>query len=150
MFGTTLECGIRAVKVRVKDVQGRIVRRCRVTLSHEFTEAIAKALGPDAKAVRAALREGSVEKAVMPIDNIGAMGAFTASGGKGIEIGTMVGVKAVATAATKEDEGPTIQFEFDFPWDEKAWVFLGRHCSAIADVVLTKRQLAMAYAQGAN
>ena len=149
MFGTSLECGIRAVKVRVKDVQGRIVRRCRVTLSHEFTDAIARALGSDAKHIRAALRDGSVEKAVMPLDTMGAMGAFTA-GGKGIEIGTMVGVRATATAAKEEDSGPTIQLEFDFPWDEKAWVVLGRNCSAMADVVLTKRQLSLPMAEGAN
>lgn len=150
MFGTTLECGIKAVKVRVKDVQGRIVRRCRVTLAHEFTPAIARALSKDAVNLLAALREGSVEKATIPIDNLGAAGAFTAQGG-GVQIGTMVGVKAVASKSSSEDEGPTIQLEFDFPWDEQAWVFLGRHCTAVADVVLTKRQLAMSYeGQGAN
>jgi hypothetical protein len=126
----------------VKDVQGRIVRRCRVTLAHEFTPAIARALGKDAKPLLEALREGSIEKATMPIDGLAAAGAFTAHGG-GVSIGKMVGVKAVASKSSEEDSGPTIQLEFDFPWDKDAWVFLGEHCSAMADVVLTKRQLAL-------
>jgi hypothetical protein len=81
MFSTTLECGIKAVKVRVQDVQGRIVRRCRVTLAHEFTAAIARELGDDAVALRKGVRENVIEKAVLPIDGLAAAGAFTAAGG---------------------------------------------------------------------
>jgi hypothetical protein len=143
MFGTTLECGIKAVKVRVQDVQGRIVRRCRVTLAHEFTIAIARELGENAVNLREGLRDSSIEKAVMPIDGIAALGAFTAQGGS-IEIGRMVGVKATVTKSKEDEAGPTIQLEFDFAWDENAWLFLGRNCSAVADVVLTKRQLVLA------
>ena len=149
MFGTTLECGIRAVKVRVQDVQGRIVRRCRVTLAHEFTPAIARELGEGAVSLRKAVRENEVEKAVLPSDGVGAAGACTASGG-GVSIGRMVGVKATVTNAKNEDDGPTIALEFDFAWDEDAWVFLGRNCSAIAEVVLTKRQLALAVDGASN
>ncbi len=149
MFGTNLECGIKAVKVRVSDVDGRTLRRCRVVLAHEFTLEIARELGDGAVAMRTSLRTGEVEKAVMPIDGIAALGAFTARDG-GIEIGRMVGIKATALAAKKDDDGPTIQLEFEFQWQEDAWLFLGRNCNATADVVLTKRQLALAIGDTAN
>jgi hypothetical protein len=148
MFGTTLECGIKAVKVRVQDVQGREVRRCRVVLVHEFTADIARALGEAAVALRGHLRDNEIEKAVIPIDALAALGAFTAAGG-GVEIGRLAGVKATLLKA-KDDEGPTVQLEFEFAWQEDAWLFLGRHTAAMASVVLTKRQLALAFEQGAN
>jgi hypothetical protein len=149
MFATTLECGIRKVAVKVKDVDGRIVRRCRVTLAHEFTAAIAKELGKDAIAVRSALKSGAVEKAVIPIDSLAALGAFAALGEK-VKVERLTGVKAVALAPKNDDEGATIQLEFEFLWDPAAWAFLGKHCSTVAEVVLTKRQLTLAEVGGNN
>jgi len=125
-----------------------LVRRCRVTLSHEFTRDIARELGTDAAAVRKALHSGGVEKAVLPIDTIAALGAFKAKGG-GVNIGRMVGVKATATAS-KDDAPPRIDFEFEFAWQKDAWIFLGEHCNALADVTLTKRQLALALDESTN
>lgn len=150
MFGVNLECGIKSVKVRVKDVDGRLIRRCRVVLSHEFTEDIAKALGSDARSVRDGLRSGGIEKATMPIGLISAMGVFSGPDGEAIEIGTMSGVKATGLAPKDSDAGATIQLEFDFAWQEDAWLFLGRHCSAIASVVLTQNQLDMSTAADAT
>jgi len=149
MFGTTLQCGIKTVKVRVKDVQGRMVRRCRVTLSHAFDADIARELGKDAISLRKSLKDNAIEKATLPLDGFAALGAFSA-GGKSIEIQRMVGVKANCTQAKDSEDGPTIQLEFEFQWDEKAWVFLGRNCSAMADVVLTKRQMALVGDESVN
>jgi hypothetical protein len=110
---------------------------------HEFTRDIARELGEDAENMREALRSNAAEKVVVPIDGIAALGAFTAAG-DAVQIERMIGVKATALKSKDEGEGPTIQLEFDFPWSEAAWLFLGRHCSAVADVVLTKTQLVMA------
>lgn len=143
MFSTSLDCGIKSVKVKAKDVDGRMVRRCVVTLAHEFTAGIARALGDDALAVRDAIRDHSVEKAVMPIDSIAAIGAFKA-GDDAVEIGRMIGLKATALSAKNDDDGPTVQLEFEFVWQEDAWVFLGRHCNTVATGVLTQRQLMLA------
>jgi hypothetical protein len=149
MFGATLECGIKAVKVKVQHEQGRVLRRCRVVLSHEFDADIARELGKDARALRQGLRDNAIEKATLPLDGIAALGAFTADG-KSIEIGRMIGVKASCSKAKDSEAGPTIELEFEFSWDEKAWVFLGRNCSSMASVVLTKRQLALAAEPGSN
>jgi hypothetical protein len=62
----------------------------------------------------------------------------------------MVGVKATVSKAKNDEDGPTILLEFDFAWDEDAWVWLGRNCSAVAEVVLTKRQLALAVDGASN
>lgn len=150
MFGTSLECGIKAVKVKVDGVEGRILRRCRVVLVHQFTPAIARELGKDAVALRAGLRALAIDKAVLPIGGVAALGAFTA-GGETIKISRLIGVKATAIAPNEDSEaGATIQLEFEFQWDEAAWGFLGRHCAAVASVVLTKRQLTLAEAEGNN
>lgn len=149
MFGTALTCGIKAVKVRVQDVDGRLLRRCRVTLSHEFTEDIARTLGPDAENVREGLRNHGVERAVLPIEGIAAAGGFTVRG-EGVQINRLLGLKATALAPKEEDAGATIQLEFEFAWQEDAWIFLGRHCSAVADVVLHKAQLTLPAAAGTN
>lgn len=151
MYGTSLECGIKSVKVKATEVAGRWVRRCRVTLAHEFTHDIARELGEDAVALRVGLTSFSIEKAVLPIENLSALGALSVpNGGGGVSIERMYGVKATCIAAKKDGEGPTIQLEFEFPWQEDAWVFLGRHCNAVADVVLTKSQLALATSAEAN
>lgn len=151
MFGTTLECGIKAVKVKAKEVDGRIVRRCRVVLAHEFTLEIARELGKDAVSLREGLRANAIEKATLPIDGIAALGALAVpGGGAGVSIERLIGVKANCLKSRKDDEGPTVQLEFEFGWDENAWLFLGRHCNEVAEVVLTKRQLSLVLDAGAN
>lgn len=140
LFGVDLECGIKTVNVKTEDVDGRILRRCRVTLTHEFDAAIARALGKDAQAVWQGLRGGGIKKAELPIDSIAAHGAFTSVGdGDIVAIGTMVGTKATCTQG-KEDSPPLIALEFEFAWQEDAWLFLGRNCAAMASLFLTQRQ----------
>jgi len=141
MFGVDLVCGIKAVKVRAKQVSGVWIRRCRVTLAHEFEAGIAAALGPEAKQCLIGLRNGALEKVVLPIEELAALGALKA-GDQAVRIERMVGVKAIGTRG-KEEEPPIIAMEFDFDWDEAAWLFLGRHCNAEASVLLTKRQLTL-------
>lgn len=145
MFGTNLECQIKAVKVKVTEKDGRVVRRCRVQLVHEFTSDIAHELGREAVQLRKSLADLAVLKAELPITNIAALGAFTAEGAA-CRIGRMVGIKAVATAPKEGEDGAQIAFEFEFAWQEDAWVFLGRYCAAVADVVLTKAQMPLPYA----
>ncbi len=148
MFGTTLECGIKSVKVKVKNVQGREVRRCVVVLAHEFTHDIARALGEDALALLDLLRSNAVESAIVPIDGLAALGHFIARD-SAVEIGRMAGIKAKCLKSSDGDEGPTIQLEFEFSWQEDAWLFLGRNCAAVASVTLTKHQLALGEDDGA-
>ncbi len=141
MFGTNLACGIKSVNVKTQDVDGRLLRRCRVVLSHEFDSDIASAIGGSARVVREGLLNGAIDKAVLPINGLAALGVFVAAGDT-VEIPRLTGVKATATKG-KEDEPPEMLLEFEFAWLETAWVFLGRHCSAIADVLLTRAQLTM-------
>ena len=105
MFGVNLECAIKSVKVRVQDVGGRPLRRCGMVLVHEFTRDIARTLGPDAVATLAGLRSGAIEKCVMPIDKLAALGVLQA-GGETIQIERMAGVKATCLPAKAEDAGP--------------------------------------------
>jgi hypothetical protein len=148
MFGMHLQCGIKAVKVKAQDSGGIVFRRCIVSLVHEFTADIARDLGPEATKLRDGLRSGAIEKVTMPIDGIAAIGDF-ATAQDVVHVGRMCGLKAVVSAP-KEDEPPVIQFDFEFTWQEDAWAFLGRHCNSIADVVLTKRQLALMANDTAN
>ena len=149
MFGASLECGIHAVTVKSKDVDGRPVRRCKVTLAHEFDVAIARELGKEAEVVRKGMRHGAIDKAIFPIDGLAAMGVFGSKGDK-VNVGRMVGVRATAMKPKTDDAGPTVHLEFEFAWQEDAWLFLGRNCNAVADVVLTKRQLALALDDAKN
>lgn len=149
MFDVNLECGIRAVKVKVSETDGRVLRSCQVTLSHEFTSDIARALGGSASKVRAGLLGADINKAELPIDGLKAGGVFSGRDGETVEIGAMLGLKAVATRPKRETDGPTIQMEFEFVWNAEAWNFLGAHCASVADVLLTRTQLGMAYEDGA-
>ncbi len=142
MYGVNLECGIKSVKVRVKDIDGRLLRRCTVGLTHEFNRDIAKELGKEALAVLKGLKNFGIEKATLPIDRISALAVLTDTQGEAVEIKELRGVKATCTAP-KDDGIPTILFEFDFRWQEDAWLFLGRNCSAIASLHLTKVQLGL-------
>lgn len=153
MFDVNLECGIKSVTVKVKDVDGHPMRRCRIVLTHEFTKGIARALGRDALAVLTGLESNGIAKAQLPIDALSCMGAFKAHGVEvpdGVSVGSMNGIKATCQPATEDGENPSIHLEFDFAWDESAWVFLGKHCAAVADVVLTKRQTELPFAVGAD
>lgn len=148
MWGLSLDCGIKSVRVKTVNLkqEKRTVRRCRVILTHEFTEAIARSLGGDAVKVRDTLKSGAAEKAVLRINRIAAIGALTARDGSAVEVKHMIGVKATALACKPDDdEPPTVELAFDFDWQEDAWVFFGRYCDLIASVVLTKSQLALAH-----
>lgn len=144
MFGTTLLCGIQKVAVKAKTVDGRLLRTCRVTLVHEFTFDIAREIGKEAVAVLGALKSEAVESVKMPIGELVMMGAFVGDGGEAIEVARMLGVKATGKKSKTDVGGPTIALDLEFLWDPTAWVFLGEHCNSMADVVLTKRQLALA------
>lgn len=149
MFGLSLLCGIRKVTVKGTNVEGVMMRRCRVVLSHPFDLDIANELGSDGRNMLAALKSGGAEKVVMPIDRMQADGAFVA-GEDVVTIGHLIGVKATGAAAKQEDESPTIQLEFEFPWDVAAWAFLGLHCNASASVTLTKRQQELSFGAAAS
>jgi hypothetical protein len=146
MFAVPIDFGIQAVKVRTKNVDGRQVRSCRVVLSHEFDDELAAALGPKAKHILKGMEDGEIESATLPIDGLAAIGAFSSPGNKknAVRVPYMRGTKARAKAGGKEEEPPTLRLEFEFAWNKDAWVFLGEHCSAIASVVLTQTQLALA------
>jgi hypothetical protein len=145
MFAIPIDFGIQAVKVRTKNKDGRVVRSCRVTLSHEFDEELAAALGKKARSVLQGMKDGEIETATLPIDGLAAVGAFHELREKkiAVKVPYMRGVKAKAKAGGKDEEPPTLRLEFEFAWNRDAWLFLGEHCSAMASVVLTQTQLVL-------
>lgn len=137
---------IKAVKISTKEKEGRLVRRCKLTLSARFDEEIAAALGSDAEKARKSLEKGGLEKAVMPIDAV-VVDAILKSDGKSITIREITGTKATGKCGSPEGEDEesdgkpaTIALEFDFAWSAESWGFLGKHCSEMVSVDLVPVQ----------
>lgn len=135
-----LDAVISAVKLKPKDIDGRIVRIISVELVHDLTADLARSLGKAARSNRDELKSLGVSKVVMPIDGLVAHGAFTAADETAVHIGSMKGTKAELTKPSKEDGVPQAKLCFEFFYDRDAWVFLGEHCNAVARVVITKKQ----------
>lgn len=138
---------LKSVSIKVTEDGPVVIRRVRIKVDRAFDEEIAEALGPDAVRVREGLATHGIEKATLPIDVIVCEGSLKAPAGTA-NIPRMHGMRAVGTAP-KSDEpddpngDPIIQLEFDFPFSEDVWVFLGRNVGAWAEIKLVKAQLSL-------
>ena len=142
MFDIQLFAGIRAIKVKMKEKNGVVARKCAVVLEREFDEAIAAGLGGDAKRALHSLEGGGMSSCVLPIDAVDVEGKFKADA-DAISVGSMFGVKATAKRNESDDDidlPPSISLEFEFAWNEQAWAFFGRHCGGTATLLLKPRQ----------
>lgn len=138
MIDITLSADITAVKVKTKEVDGQVTRKCQMALRREFDDLLAAGLGGDARKVLASLRERGIESCVIPLDAIDARGKLD-SGYQAVTIGQLTGIKATAKAG-EDDAPPTIVLEFEFAWQETAWLFLGRNCGLGCELELVQRQ----------
>jgi hypothetical protein len=147
MFDQRRHIGVEKVSVKVKNDNGRILRTCRITLSHEFDDDIAAALGRDAGKAMEGLASGAYEQVVIPIDSLKVSAVFNTLDRKDrVELPVMLGLKAKATAATNPmgEEVPKIALEFEFVFNDHVWLFLGQHCGESIEITLSKRQLELA------
>lgn len=139
MFDVQIGAAVRSVKISVKEKDGVVARRCRMVLEREFDEVIAAGLGKDAKKVLASLKTGGIEDATLPMGEVTAEADLRCDGDK-VKIGQLRGIKPKA-AAGDEDMPPSVKLEFEFPYNDEAWSFLGRNCGAYATVTLRRRQM---------
>lgn len=140
-----LECtaGIAKIAIKAKEDAGIVTRVVRMTLVREFDVMIARALGGDALKLLESVEMRAASKVVMPIDVL--VGECRLSGERGddVTIKHVTGVKATGNASKKEDDEPTVELVFDFPFQLAAWDFFGQNVGARADLVFTKVQLAL-------
>lgn len=144
MIDVDFEAGIKAIKLKVKTKDGVAARTCTMVLEREFDDLIAAGLGGDARKALLSLRDHGLESCVLPLDSVDAEGKLVAPDAKSISIGALKGVKATGQAGAKSEEPPSLLLEFEFVWNEQAWVFLGRYCGGVAQVSLKARQLTLA------
>jgi len=149
MFDVGFQAQIAKVSISVKAPLGIVRRICKITLARVFDDIIAAGIGKAARDALKAIKAHDIEAVTMPIDAIQANGELVCSvfseDGEAksdrVAIPAMKGVKAKAKAGKDPDDPPIISVEFSFEWNEQAWVFLGRHCEAYAEVMLERREV---------
>lgn len=139
MFDVEFMTSIKSIKVKVTEKNSIVQRRCVVVLEREFDDMMAAGLGGEARSALEALRDGGMTSCVLPIEGINARGRFVTTADS-VEVGELVGVKATGKASADDEFPPSIALELDMPWDEAAWVFLGRHSGGFAHLTLSQRQ----------
>jgi hypothetical protein len=148
MFDSPITAEIRTVKGVVIDDGDHQLRRIRLQLERTFSPEIAQGLGSSAQVALDELEGRGLEKAVMGIGAIKAKLEIKSEGKGTATIGDVTGIKAVGIVhkAGGRDEGdgeahPLIRLEFEFPFDEAAWTFLGRTLRDTVSCKLTRSQL---------
>lgn len=138
-----IECSavMANISVRAKTKDGITSRLCKVKFRRDFDETIAQAIGGDAKKALVGLKSGGISSVEFPITGVRVSTTLTAESGDSAQIGAALGTKAVAKAAKQlqlegadatEDNQPKVVLEFEFPFDEIVWMFVGRNCGAQA------------------
>lgn len=140
MIDIEIAAEISKVSLSVKDEDGVVVRKAKMTLSREFDDELAEGLAGDAKKILSSLRGLGCTKAVLPIDMITVEADLVGSKGERLKIGTLWGIKATASASDL-DEAPTVQLEFETWYDRDVWVFLGDNCGVTCRITLRPRQM---------
>ncbi len=145
----TFGAEINKVSVGVTEKDGIIQRKCKLVLAREFDTLLASGLRGDAKVALRSLESHGLAEVTIPIDGIFAHGIFSNAIGPANEvtIPDLRGLVARAKAG-KDQEPPSIKLEFEFEWLEKVWVFLGRNCSAQAQVTIRSIQTEMEFPAG--
>lgn len=146
---------VKSVRVKVVADGGRVLRRCVMTLDGELDGIAAAALGKDANAARDAILAGGMTKAELPLDAIESDCTMDNEQGKKCYIPKMRGLKATVTrgrdteAESDDDEDSppaegeptaTIAMQWEFPFSDDTWLFLGRAAGAWADVKISPLQ----------
>jgi hypothetical protein len=147
MFDLQLVASVKSIKVKVKKSKSNVyVRTCTAVFEREFDFEIAAALGGDAREALEALRSGGMKSCVLPMDRVNVQGTLRSSDGDDtVDLAELDGVKATGVAdETEGDFPPSILLEFDFAFNEPAWVFLGKHCGSLAFLTCRRRQLDLA------
>jgi hypothetical protein len=135
---------VDSVKVKVKNIDGFIVRSCEMKFSCEFDAAIARAISPEALVALNALRDHGMEQVVLPLDAVNVSGTLLGGSGVPVEIPQMLGMKATCKEGDAESgEPPQIDLVFSCLWSEAVWMFLGRHAGARVQMTTVDRQLSM-------
>ena len=147
----TFEAEINKVSVGVIAKDGVVRRICKLVLAREFDTLICHGLKGDALKALRSLEQGGLTEATLPIDGIIASGTFRAALSPMAEVTVpdLRGVLAKGKAGKDTDHPPTIKLGFEFDWSEQSWLFLGRNCSAHAEVTIKSRQIEMAFPVGA-
>lgn len=133
MFNIECIATLKKVALLTKEQDGVCMRMCRLTVSREFDDLVAQALGGEAKKVMAGLKSGGIESVVIPIDAVVAS-LNLVCGDEAVGIARAAGVKATGKAPKESDWPPSIALEFEFFFDEPAWAFLGRNCGVQAKI----------------
>jgi hypothetical protein len=141
MFDIEVSAGIKAIRVKAKEKNGVVARICTMIIDREFDDEIATALGADARQALQSLRGGGLSSCVLPTEAL-EVNARLVSDHDQVDIPALKGVQARGDAGA-EDMPPSICLEFEFPFSEPAWVFLGKHCGAVARVTFRSRQLTL-------
>lgn len=147
MFDLQLVASVKSIKVKVKKSKSNVyVRTCTAVFEREFDLEIAAALGGDAREALVALRSGGMKSCVLPMDRVNVQGTLRSSDGADtVDLAELDGVKATGFAdETEGDFPPSILLEFDFAFNEPAWVFLGKHCGSLAVLTCRRRQMDLA------
>lgn len=143
MFDIELTANLAKVTLRVEAHDGVIVRRMRLALDRELDAELAHGLGKGATKARGLLVAHDVEKCTLGLGAVEAIAALVAAKDK-IKIGQLRGTKATLTAAEDSDGTPAARLEFEAPYSDDVWAFLGRHCGAYVQITFTRRQLELA------
>lgn len=159
MFDGQITASIRNVKGIVQEDGDIVRRRIRVQLEKFFSDEVAAGLGDSARVALRELKDHGMEKVVLGIGAIQASVHMLAEGVKGKQgtciIASAVGIKAVALthkAGGRDDEGtdatPIIRLEFEAPYTDEAWAFLGRNLKGFVGCTFEKSQLELNVVNG--
>jgi hypothetical protein len=146
MFSYPLRVQLKTSKVEVEDDGPRVIRTCRMGLEAMLDSGIAQSVGGNfgVDALQA-LRDLTTTKVEFPIDAITARAELVGLPGTDpISLEEVTGIKAVASVKKPKADGasepPMVKLEFDFPFSDGAWLFLGKNSGAWIQLTLYRAE----------
>lgn len=148
MFDIELLAALAKVTLRVEDHEGQLLRRMRLALDREFDDELAAGIGKGAQKALKLLVAKDVQKCTIGLDAVEANADLVATRSdrvalkqERIAIGQLRGVLATCAAPKEAGDVTHIRLEFEAPYSDDVWAFLGRHCGAYVQITFTRRQL---------
>jgi hypothetical protein len=134
---------IRDVALKAKTSDGVTTRKMRMTLTREYDDLIAAALGPDAVKARALLKSGGAAKVELPLDAIKASAILKNVESAIVRLPLIVGIKAVGKAPDSADgeTPPSISMLFEFGYTRESLVWFGETFGGTCEITITPQQL---------
>lgn len=135
---------IKGLKLVVKQSGPVVNRSIRFKLSLQLISEIAEGLGPNGKTAWLDVKSGVLHKAVMIIDGLRAKARLVGSASELI-LESIKGVKATIKGTDGPidgDEGPVdpaVDVEWEAPFSDLGWVFMGRNTKGSVDVSLERQ-----------